>query len=481
VTQARLSQTRRAFLARISGGLGYIALADLLRRDLPASPAGTGQGSDHWPGVLPTLHHAPRAKRLIFLYMAGGPSHLESFDYKPTLEKMHGRPIPPSILKGEQLSPNERCENLCVRPLFPFQTCGQSGQSISTLFPHLARVADDLCILRTLKTDSFVHDIAHTIMGTGSLIPGRPSIGSWLWYGLGSEAENLPGYVLLNSRGSATSHPLNRDMTSNGFLPTRFSPTELRSKGEAVLYLQAPAGVSRQQQQQVIRSVQSLDRLSPHALDDPEVATHVAQYEMAFRMQTSVPELVDLSTETAETLALYGIPGADGTFAANCLIARRLAERGVRFIQLVHLDWDHHYVLRDNMPVTAREVDQGMTALIEDLKRRGMLDDTLVIWGGEFGRTPVAQFKLIDNPGRDHHNKCFSMWLAGGGVKAGLTYGETDEFGFQVVRHPIDVHDLHATILHLLGIDHERLTFRYQGRDFRLTDVSGRVVHDILA
>jgi hypothetical protein len=469
-----LQQTRRTFLARLSGGLGYIALSALLNPNLFGSPGARR-------GVVSPLHHAAKSKRVIFLYMAGGPSHLESFDPKPTLARMHGKPIPPSILRGQALSPNDRCENLCVRPLFPFQRHGKSGAFISSLFPHLTRVVDELCIIRSMRTESFVHDIAHTFMGTGSLIPGRPSIGSWLWYGLGSEADNLPGFVLLNSRGANTTHPLNKDMCSNGFLPTRFQPVELRSRGEPVLYLNNPPGVSRARQQDAISSIADLDSASPYAIDDPEVATHIAQYEMAFRMQTSVPELVNLSSETAETRKLYGTEGHDGSFASNCLIARRLAERGVRFIQLVHLDWDHHYKLRDTMPATAREVDQGTAALLIDLKRRGLLDDTLVIWGGEFGRTPIAQDKLNDNPGRDHHNKCFTMWLAGGGVKAGLTYGSTDDFGFNIVSNPVDVHDLHATILHLLGIDHERLTFRTQGRDFRLTDVAGRVVTDLLA
>ena len=476
-----LRQTRRAFLSRVSSGLGYLGLSSLLSPRPFASAHDEPTRSDRWPGAISPLHHAPRARRVIFLYMAGGPSHLESFDPKPKLAEMHGKPIPPSILRGQALSPNDRCQNLCVRPLFPFRRCGKSGQSICTLFPHTSEVVDDLCIIRSMRTESFVHDIAHTFMGTGSLIPGRPSLGSWLWYGLGSECDNLPGFVLMMSRGAGTNHPLNKDMIGNGFLPTRFQSVELRSKGDPVVYLNNPAGITRSQQHDLVRTVQGLDRACPYAADDPEIATHIAQYEMAFRMQMSVPDLVDLSTETAQTRKMYGTDGYDGSFASNCLIARRLAERGVRFIQLVHLDWDHHYKLRDIMPHTAKEVDQGTAALLKDLKQRGLLDDTLVIWGGEFGRTPIAQDRLNDNPGRDHHNKCFSMWLAGGGVKPGLTYGATDDFGFNVVSNPVDVHDLHATVLHLLGIDHERLTVRYQGRDFRLTDVAGRVVTDLLA
>jgi hypothetical protein len=457
--------TRRAFLTRLSAGIGYAALASLFHRQAR--------------GSAPLPQHTPRAKRVIYLYMAGGPSHLETFDPKPKLAEMHGQPVPPSILRGQDLSPNDRSPNRCVGPQVPFRRCGQAGRPIATLFPHLADVADDLCILRSMHTESFVHDIAHTFMGTGSLIPGRPSLGSWLWYGLGSESESLPGFVLLKSRGKVVKHPLNADLWTNGFLPNRFQGVELRARGDPVLYLSNPPGVRPGLQQDVVRAVKDLDAVSPCA-NDPEIATHVNQYEMAFRMQASVPELVDLSGETAETLKLYGTEGRDGSFASNCLLARRLAERGVRFIQLVHLDWDHHDHLRDRIQVTAAEVDRGMTALLKDLKRRGLLDDTLVVWGGEFGRTPVGQ-DTTNMPGRDHHNKCFSMWLAGGGVKAGCTHGASDELGFNVAEDPVDVHDLHATILHLLGIDHEQLTFRHQGRDFRLTDVSGQVVEAILA
>ena len=425
-------------------------------------------------------HHVPRARRVIYLYMAGGPSHLETFDEKPNLATFHGKPIPASVTGGQQLSPLNRCPNLCVGGQATFEKCGRSGQAIADIFPHLRQVADELCIIRSMKTDTFVHDPAHTLMCTGSLLPGHPSMGSWVWYGLGSESANLPGFVLLCSYGKNFAHPLTTQIWHNGFLPSQFQCVEFRSQGDPVHYLRNGRGVTASRQRDVISAVQALDRIAGEAVDDPQIAAHITKYEMAFRMQTSVPELTDLTTESKETMALYGTRGFDGSFAANCLLARRLAERGVRFIQLVHSDWDHHAKLRDNIRTTAGEVDQGMTALIKDLKRRGLLDDTLVIWGGEFGRTPNAQGNL-DNPGRDHHHSAFSMWLAGGGVKAGYTHGATDEFGFHVASDPVHVHDLHATVLHLLGVEHERLTYRHQGRDFRLTDVSGTVVHPLLA
>jgi hypothetical protein len=415
---------------------------------------------------------------VIYLYMAGGPSHLETFDPKPTLVQAHGRPIPDSITRGQPLSPLNRSTNLCVAPQTTFRRCGQSGQAIATVFPRLAEVADDLCMIRSMQTDTFVHDPAHTLMCTGSMLPGHPSIGSWLWYGLGSECDNLPGFVLLLSLGQLFAHPLTREIWHSGFLPSQFQGVEFRSRGDPILYLRNSPGVTAGRQRDVVDAVQELDRMAgaPQAAD---VAAHIGRYELAFRMQMSVPDLVDLSQESRATLELYGTQGFDGSFAANCLLARRLAERGVRFIQLVHLDWDHHERIRRGIHITAAEVDQGMTALLKDLKRRGLLHDTLVIWGGEFGRTPVTQGS-VDDPGRDHHHRAFSMWLAGGGVKPGITHGATDEFGFHVLENPVHVHDLHATILHLLGIDHRRLTFAHQGRNHRLTDVAGNVVEEIL-
>jgi hypothetical protein len=471
------TQTRRAFLRSASTGIGALALRALLARDLAGAPS---PSAARGTGAVNPLHHRPRAKRVIFLYMAGGPSHLETFDPKPKLIEAHGQPIPPSITRGQALSPLNRSTNLCVAPQTSFRRCGRSGQVLAAIFPHLAEVADDLCIIRSMRTDTFVHDPAHTLMCTGSMLPGHPSIGSWLWYGLGSECDNLPGFVLLFSLGQLFAHPLTRAIWHNGFLPTQFQGVEFRAKGDPVLYLRNGPGVTPSRQRDVVDTIGELDRLASGGAAPADVAAHISKYELAFRMQMSVPELVDLSRESRATLDLYGTEGFDGSFAANCLLARRLAERGVRFIQLVHLDWDHHKRIRDGIRITAREVDQGMTALLKDLKRRGLLEDTLVIWGGEFGRTPVTQ-GLVDDPGRDHHNSAFSMWLAGGGVRAGYTHGRTDEFGFHVVEDPVHVHDLHATVLHLLGIDHERLTFSYQGRDFRLTDVSGRVVEEILA
>jgi hypothetical protein len=466
-------QTRRAFLRQTGTGIGAIALQTLLTRELASQSAPAIRAT----GALNPRHHAPRARRVIFLYMAGGPSHLETFDAKPMLSRVHGQPLPASITRGLPLSPLNRAPNLCVAPQTSFRRCGRSGQVMSTAFPHLATIADDLCIIRSMQTDTFVHDPAHTLMCTGAQLPGHPSMGSWLWYGLGSECDNLPGFVVLLSLGELFAHPLTRQIWHNGFLPTQFQGVEFRSSGDPVLYLRNGRGITPSRQRDVVETIQELDRIAADP-GDADVAAHISKYEMAFRMQTSVPDLVDLSQESAATLDMYGTRGFDGSFAANCLLARRLAERGVRFIQLVHLDWDHHKKIRDGIRVTAREVDQGTTALLKDLKRLGLLDDTLVIWGGEFGRTPVTQGS-VDDPGRDHHSYAFSMWLAGGGVKPG-TYGTTDEFGFQVVDKPVHVHDLHATILHQLGIDHERLTYNHQGRDHRLTDVAGTVVREIV-
>ena len=474
------SETRRSFLGRATTGIGSIALAALLKSDAAADSRAVSFQAERHRGTLPHAHHEPRARRVIFLYMAGGPSHLETFDHKPRLAEYHGRPLPASIARGQPLSPLNRSTNLCVAPQCEFNTCGQSQQSIGAIFPELSRVADELCIVRSMKTDTFVHDPAHALMCTGSMLPGHPNLGSWIWYGLGSEAADLPGFVVLFSYGKRFEHPLSREIWHNGFLPAQFQSVEFRSQGDPVHYLGNPAGLTRDRQREVIAAVQELDRASSRFIDDPAIAAHISKYELAFRMQASVPELTDLSGETAATLALYGSRGFDGSFGSNCLLARRLAERGVRFIQLVHLDWDHHSKLRTGIRTTAQEVDRGMAALLTDLKRTGLLEDTLVVWGGEFGRTPIAQGNIND-PGRDHHRSAFSMWLAGGGVKPGYSHGATDDFGFHVVQDPVHVHDLHATILHLLGIDHERLTYRHQGRDFRLTDVAGQVVDPLLA
>jgi hypothetical protein len=462
---------RRSFLGRSAAGLGTLALADLLAPGLFADAK-----VEKWPGAV-RPHHAPKVKRVIYLYMAGGPSHLETFDPKPTLAKMNGRPMPESVTKGQPIAQLQGAKLNCLGPTHEFKKCGKSGLEISSIFPHLAEVADDLCVIRSMKTEAINHDPAHTFMNTGTTISGRPAMGSWIWYGLGTETDSLPGFVVLTSTGrSGQSQPIAARQWHSGFLPSQFQGVEFRSKGDPVLYVGSPAGVTKESQRDVVDAAQALNQLFDKQVDDPEIATRIQQYEMAFRMQTSVPELMDLTKETKETLDLYGTKGGDGSFAANCLLARRLAERGTRFIQLYHRDWDHHGNVKGDIPVVAKEVDQGMTALLKDLKRRGLWNDTLVVWGGEFGRTPMAQ-----GTGRDHHMKGFSIWLSGGAVKGGTVYGATDEFGYHAAEKVTTVHDLHATMLHLLGVDHERLTFKFQGRDFRLTDVSGKVIKDVLA
>jgi hypothetical protein len=463
---------RRSFLSRTACGIGAAALASLLSRESAAADAPPASR-----GVVSPLHLAPKAKRVIFLTMAGGPSHLESLDYKPKLAEMHGQPMPESFTKGQPIAQLQGAQLKCFAPQHPFKKFGQSGQEICELFPHIGSVADDICIIRSLRTQAINHDPAHTFMNAGTTISGRPSMGAWLTYGLGAETDNLPGFCVMTSTGKyGQSQPIASRQWSAGFLPSKFQGVELRAKGDPVLYVTRPAGVSHGQQGDVVAAASKLNRLESDAVNDPEIATRIAQYELAFRMQTSVPELVDISDEPQNVLDLYGTKGADGTFAANCLLARRLAERGVRFIQLYHRDWDHHGGIKDHMAGTAKEVDQACAALITDLANRDMLKDTLIVWTGEFGRTPMAQ-----GNGRDHHMKGFSVWLAGGGIKGGISYGATDELGYNAVENIVEVHDLHATLLHLLGVDHERFTYRWQGRDFRLTDVSGHVVQAVLA
>ncbi|MFM7108211.1 MAG: DUF1501 domain-containing protein [Planctomycetaceae bacterium] len=465
---------RRAFLARSAGGLGSIALGSLggtvAAGSAAASPA-------TWPGVIQACHVPPKARRVIWLYMAGGMSHLDTFDHKPKLAAMNGQPMPESFTKGQQIAQLQGKPLNCAGSAYAFRRVGRSGQEISEVFPEIsARIADRIAIVRSLHTEAINHDPAHTFMNTGAMVAGRPAAGSWLWYGLGSDAEDLPGFVVMVSTGRfGQTQPIASRQWHSGLLPSRFQGVEFRSRGDAVHYVRPPAGVTLGGQRAVIDAVSRLDGLRNEAIDDPEIAARLAQFELAFKMQTSVPELLDLSDETPETLALYGTQGGDGSFAANCLLARRLAERGVRFIQLYHRDWDHHDDVRTHVKGTAAEVDRGAAALVEDLARRGMLDDTLVVFGTEFGRTPMAQ-----GQGRDHHMKAFSIWLAGGGIKPGITYGATDELGYGVVENPVTVHDLHATLLHLMGIDHLRLTIRAQGRDFRLTDVAGNVLHDVI-
>jgi hypothetical protein len=473
---------RRTFLRTGTAGIGTAVLASCLKPGLfdvrLLQAADAKPAIDRWTGVVNPLHHAAKAKRVIYMCMAGGPSHLETWDYKPKLAEMHGQPMPESFTKGKPIAQLQGAKQLtCMGPQHKFQKFGQSGQEISEIFPHIGSVADEICIVRSIMTEAINHDPAHTFMNTGTTISGRPAIGAWLNYGLGCDTENLPGFVVMMSTGKfGQAQPIAARQWHSGFLPSRFQGVEFRSKGDPVLYVRNPAGVSNERQRDIVDAVQKLNDLESTVVDDPEIATRISAYETAFRMQTSVPELMDISNEPKHILEMYGTPGGDGSFAANCLLARRLAERGVRFIQLYHRDWDHHGAVKLHSAGTAAEVDQGCAALIKDLKQRDMLKDTLVIWGGEFGRTPMAQ-----GDGRDHHIKGFSIWMAGGGIKGGISHGATDEVGYEAVHDVVHVHDFHATILHLLGIDHLRLTYRFQGRDFRLTDVAGNVVKPILA
>ncbi len=459
--------SRRELITRMGFGLGTAALSALAA-----------------PRAFPNF--APKAKRVIFLFQAGGPSHLDLLDHKPHMKGRFNEDIPPSIFGTQRITGMvAHQDRFPVMPtMYGFKQHGKSGQWLSDLLPHTGKVADELCVLRAVHTEAINHDPAITLIQTGSQLPGRPSLGAWVDYGLGSENANLPAFVVLNSvpsNGQPDQGLLAR-LWGSGFLPSRYQGVQFRSGGDAVLHLSNPPGVTRELRRSQLDGLAALNKRLQERVGDPEIETRIAQYEMAFRMQASVPELVDMSKESEATLAMYG-PDAKkpGTFAANCILARRLAERGVRFMQLYHRGWDHHGGLTDKLPSLARDVDQPSAALVQDLKQRGMLDDTLVIWGGEFGRTPYAQGpSKVDSYGRDHHGRVFSLWMAGGGVKGGLSHGASDEYGFNVAEGGVHVHDLQATILHLLGIDHERLTFPYQGRQFRLTDVHGRVVKEIV-
>lgn len=463
-----LLAARRTFLGKSTTSLGAMALGTMLNREL------SGQSSD--VGVVLPRHALPRAKRVIFLCMAGGPSHLETLDYKPKLAEMHGQPMPESFTKGQPIAQLQGKELTCLGPQHEFGRYGESQQQISKAFRHLPKIADLMCIVRSLRTEQINHDPAHTFMNTGTAISGRPSMGSWVLYGLGRMTDALPGFVVLTSHGGGQDQPIASRQWQSGFLPSRYQGVQFQSVGDPVLYVGRPSGITVSDQRAVVDTVNQLNQIQANSSRDEDVRTRIAQYEMAFKMQASVPGLMDLSDESQHTLDLYGTRGGDGTFASNCLLARRLAERGVRFIQLYHRGWDHHGGIKAGVEVTAKHVDQASAALVLDLKQRGMLDDTLVISAGEFGRTPMAQ-----GNGRDHHIKGFSMWMAGGGIKGGVSYGATDELGYNAVEDVFHVHDLHATMLHLLGIDHEKLTYRFQGRDFRLTDVHGHVVRSILA
>ena len=472
--------SRRMFLNRFGMGLGGLALANLMKSaNLVAAAAGTDRGM-----LGGQLHFPAKAKRVIYLFMAGGPSQLETFDYKPLLNQRHGEQLPDSVRMGQRLT--GMSGNQSSLPLagsfYKFGQHGQNGTWVCELLPHTAKVADDLCIVRSLYTEAINHDPAITFLQTGSQISGRPSIGSWVHYGLGSDNENLPSFVVLITPGKVD-QPLYARLWGSGFLPSQHQGVQFRSGNEPVLYLNNLDGIVPESRRLMLDRLKELHAHAADRFGDTEMDARIAQYEMAYRMQSSVPGVMDLSAEKPETLDLYG-PDArkPGTFAANCLLARRLAENGVKFIQLYHQGWDQHGGLPKGIAVQCKETDQASAALITDLKQRGMLDDTLVIWGGEFGRTSYSQGKLAaDNYGRDHHPRCFSMWLAGGGVKGGLVHGETDDFGYSVTKDGVHVHDFQATLLHLLGVDHERLTYLSQGRRFRLTDVHGQIVKAILA
>lgn len=464
---------RRSFLSRSALGIGPLAAWTMLPEF-----AGAASDLDVTAGTLQELHHPPKVKRVIHLCMAGGPSHLETFDEKPVLKEQHDQPMPESMTKGQQIAQLQGAQLKCFAPQFDFQSFGESGQRICSLFQKVGEVADDLCIIRSMHTDQINHDPAHTLFNTGSSQAGRPSMGSWLLYGLGQECDDLPGYVVLTSVGKGgQAQPIAARQWHSGFLPSRYQGVQFQSVGAPVLYLNRPGGVSMEQQSGLVSTVNELNRQFDAVVDDPEIATRISQYEMAFRMQSSVPDLTDLSGESEATFAAYGTKGGDGTYASNCLLARRLLERGVRFVQLYHRAWDHHGGIKRSMEITAEEVDQATAALIKDLKERGLYDDTLIVFGGEFGRTPMAQ-----GSGRDHHIKGFTLVLSGGAIKGGTSYGNTDEFGYAAVENPVHVRDFHATLLHLFGIDHERFSYRFQGLDMRLTGVEeARVLSDILA
>jgi hypothetical protein len=472
------SIARRTFLHSTGLSLGSMALSSLVRSSTGRASETAAPAPDRWTGVIAPTHFPPRAKRIIWLYMAGGMSHLDTFDYKPKLAEMNGQPMPESITQGQQIAQLQGAQLNCFAPQHPFQKWGESGQEISTIWPELAgKCADDMCIIRSLSTEAINHDPAHTFMNTGAQIAGRPAMGSWLWYGLGAETDNLPGFVVMVSTGKyGQKQPIAARQWHSGFLPSRFQGVEFRSTGDPVLYVRSPKGVTNAQQRDVVDAVNALNRIEDAAHPDPEIATRISQYEMAFRMQTSVPELMDVRDEPQHILDLYGTEGGDGTFASNCLLARRLAERGVRFIQLYHRDWDHHGSIKEHIAGSAAEVDRGAAALIADLKQRDMLKDTIIVFGSEFGRTPMAQ-----GNGRDHHLAGFTMWLAGGGIKPGISYGGTDDLGYHAVTDKVHVRDLHATLLSLLGIDHARFSYKFQGLDTRLTGVEeARVVREVL-
>ncbi len=474
---------RRTFLTKTSMGIGAVALGTLLGKSLfgkgnIAAPMEEGVTSTVFPNYL------PKAKRIVYLFQSGGPSQLDLFDYKPELVKYQAQDLPESIRQGQRLTGMSAEQSIfpVASSIFKFDQYGECRAWVSELMPHTAQVVDDLCFIKSMQTDAINHDPAITFLQSGNQIAGRPSIGAWLSYGLGSDNENLPTFIVLISK-NGVGQPLMARLWSNGFLPSKHQGVEFRSGKDPVLFLGNPEGYDGKDRGEMLDYLKKLNQLQHDTYGDPEINTRIAQYEMAYRMQTSVPEVTDMGDEPDWVYEMYGEESRDpGTFAANCLLARRLLEKDVKFVQLYHQDWDHHGNLPGGLRAQCKQTDRASAALIKDLKQRGLLEDTLVIWGGEFGRTVYSQGKLSpDNYGRDHHPRCFTMWMAGAGVKPGFTYGETDDFGYNVVKDAVHVHDFHATLLHLFGINHEQLTYKYQGRRFRLTDVHGHIVKDILA
>lgn len=477
-----LLRTRRHFFRECGVGLGKIALstllADTLGKQALAAPPTSAPGLPN-PLAPKAPHFAPKAKRVIHLFMAGAPSQLDLFDFKPELLKYEGHPLPKSLTEGQRLA-FIRADAACLGPRFQFAKHGQSGAELSEMLPHLAGIVDDICIIKSVKTDQFNHAPAQIFFNSGFAQPGRPSMGSWVTYGLGSESADLPAFVVMSTGAGISGGAAN---WSSGFLPSIYSGVRLRNSGDPILDVSSPAGIDARLQRDTLDLIGTLNQSTAARDNDPEIAARIASYEMAYRLQTSAPDLMDLRSESKETLAMYGADPDKPSFARACLLARRMIERGVRFINIYHEGWDAHSDVMGNLKSNCGATDQASAALVKDLKQRGLLDDTLVIWGGEFGRTPMVESNtaLGRSLGRDHHPNAYTMWLAGGGIKPGLTYGKTDDLGYNVVENPVHVHDLHATILHLLGFDHERLTYRYAGRDFRLTDVFGNVVKDLLA
>ncbi len=469
--------SRRDFLSKTSLGLGAAALASLIGpRELLAGPD---------TGVLGTLHFAPKAKRVIYLFQSGGPSQLDLYDHKPLLREKNGEELPDSIRGGQRLTgmTAHQASFPMAGSQFEFNRYGQAGHTFSDRIPYIAGIADDLCIVKSMYTEAINHDPAITFFQTGSQLAGRPSIGSWISYGLGSDNENMPAFTVLLSRSNNGDQPLYARLWGNGFLPSLHQGVQFRSGKEPVLYLNDPPGIKSSSRRRMLDYLRDLNEAQEARVMDPEISSRIGQYEMAYRMQTSVPETMNVDGESDSIFDLYG-PQAriPGTYAANCLLARRLVERGVKFVQLYHQGWDQHGNLPTEISKLTSDVDQPSAALVMDLKQRGLLEDTLVIWGGEFGRTNYSQGKLTaDNYGRDHHPRCFTIWMAGAGVRAGLSYGETDEFGYNIAENPVHVHDFQATLMRILGVDHERLTFKHQGRRYRLTDVHGKVVDALLA